>query len=66
MTLWYEYPELRDKETLLWMLRKGMTREEIAEVVGCPVSAVRTAELRHTLKKPVIIMSDELRQKLKL
>jgi len=64
--MWYQYPELRDKETLLWMLRKGMTREEIAEVVGCQVSAVRTAERRHTLRKPVIIMSDELRQKLKL
>jgi DNA-directed RNA polymerase specialized sigma24 family protein len=43
-----------------------MTREEIAEVVGCPVSAVRTAEMRHTLRKPVIIMSEELRRKLKL
>ncbi|WP_143702773.1 hypothetical protein [Methanocorpusculum labreanum] len=66
MKHWYDIPELRDKETLLWMFRKGMTRQEIAEVVGCPVSAVRTAELRHTLKKPVIIISEELRQKLKL
>jgi len=66
MTLWYEYPELRDKETLLSLLRKGLTREEIAEIAGCPVSAVRTAERRHTLRKPVIIMSEELRQKLKL
>ena len=66
MKQWYEYPELRDKETLLWMLRKGMTREKIAEIVGCPESAVRTAEKRHTLRKPVIIMSEELRRKLEL
>ncbi len=66
MKQWYEYPELRDKETFLSMLRKGMTCEEIAQVAGCSVSAVRTAEKRHTLRKPVIIMSEGLRRKLKL
>ena len=66
MKQWYEYPALRDKETLLCMLRKGMTCEEIAEETGCSVSAVHTAEKRHRLRKPVIIMSEELRRKLEL
>ena len=64
--MWYEYAELRDKETFLGMLRKGMTCEEIAQAAGCSVSAVRTAEKRHRLRKPVIIMSEELRRKLDL
>lgn len=64
--MWYEYAELRDKETFLGMLRKGMTCEEIAQAAGCSVSAVHTAEKRHRLRKPVIIMSEELRRKLKL
>ncbi|MCK9313917.1 MAG: hypothetical protein M0P20_07710 [Methanocorpusculum sp.] len=66
MKQWYEYPELRDKDTFLSMMRKGMTLAEIAEVAGCPGSAVRTAEKRHRLRKPVIIMSEELRRKLEL
>ena len=66
MKQWYEYPELRDKDTFLSMMRKGMTLAEIAEVAGCPGSAVRTAEKRHHLRKPVIIMSEELRRKLEL
>ena len=64
--MWYEYAELRDKETFLGMLRKGMTCEEIAQAAGCSVSAVHTAEKRHRLRKPVIIMSEELRRKLDL
>jgi len=48
------------------MLRNGMTIEEIADHVGCQVAVVRTAERRHKLRKPVIIMSEELRRKLKL
>ena len=66
MKQWYEYAELRDKETFLCMLRKGMTCEEIAQAAGCSVSAVHTAEKRHRLRKPVIIMSEELRRKLEL
>jgi DNA-directed RNA polymerase specialized sigma24 family protein len=66
MKQWYEYPELRDKDTFLSMMRKGMTLAEIAEVAGCSESAVRTAEKRHRLRKPVIIMSEELRRKLEL
>jgi len=66
MKHWYDFPELSDKETFLLMLRNGMTIEEIADHVGCQVAVVRTAERRHKLRKPVIIMSEELRRKLEL
>ena len=66
MKLWYEYPELQDKEEFLSMLRNGMSLREIADLLGCSEDAVRTAAQRHKLRKPVIIMSEELRRKLDL
>ena len=64
--IWYEYPILSDRERFLELMRSGMTVRDIAEQIGCPDSAVRTAERRHNIRRPVVIISDELRRKLEL
>lgn len=64
--MWYEYPILCDREKFLALMRSGMTVRDIANLIGCPESAVRTAERRHNIRRPVVIISDELRRKLEL
>jgi hypothetical protein len=64
--MWYEYPILCDREQFLALMRNGMTVRDIANLIGCPESAVRTAERRHNVRRPVVIISDELRRKLEL
>ncbi|HJJ43973.1 MAG TPA: hypothetical protein O0X66_03525 [Methanocorpusculum sp.] len=66
MKQWYEYPILSDRERFLELMRSGMTVRDIALQIGCPESAVRTAERRHKMRRPVVIISDELRRKLEL
>ena len=64
---WYHYPELADRETLLQMLRAGLTVRDICIKVGCTKAAVASAIKNHGIQQPFIEgLSDEIKQKLNL
>ena len=51
--IWHRYPELLDREKLYGYLASGMTKQQIAEVVGCTEAAVRSAIRNHGLVRPL-------------
>jgi hypothetical protein len=64
---WYHYPELADRETLLEMLRTGLSVRNICKKIGCTKAAVESAMRNHDIKLPFVDgLSDEVKKKLRL
>lgn len=64
---WYHYPELADRETLLAMLRAGLSVRDICTNIGCTKTAVASAIRNHGIQRPFVEgLSDEMKKKLRL
>ena len=64
---WYHYPELADRETLIAMLRAGLSVRDICTNVGCTKTAVASAIRNHGIPRPFVEgLSAEMKKKLRL
>ena len=65
--MWYQYPELLDRNHLIRFLKEGLTNEQIASQIGASRYSVMRAMRAHGLEKPVILsIPDDLKKRLRL
>lgn len=64
--MWTDYPQLRSREELRQQLLAGKTIEQIARETGCSRGTVRAALKNHGIRRPILRLPDNTRQKLRL
>ena len=64
--MWTDYPNLRDREELRKQLLAGKTIEQIARETGCSHGTVRVAIRNHHIRRPLLRLPKEMKQKLQL
>lgn len=63
---WTEYPQLTDRHILWGCVREGLSVREIAARIGCGRGSVETALRAHSIKRPIITISEKMRERLNL
>ena len=63
---WQDYPLLRNREHLRRELLAGKKVLRIARELGCSRATVEAAMHHHQIRRPIIHLPKEMRQKLRL
>ncbi|MDU9376540.1 MULTISPECIES: hypothetical protein [Methanorbis] len=64
--IWHQYPELVDRRILWGYVQEGLSVREISVRVGCSRSSVESALKAHGIRRPVVSVPEEMREKLRL
>jgi len=65
--MWYQYPELLDRNLLIQLLKEGLTNRQIASQIGASRHSVMRAMRAHGLERPIVLsIPDDLKKRLRL